>query len=433
MIKEVKNMSCRVIKEETPETKREEQDLIKLVSDILSKVRNEGDDAVKEYTRMFDKVEPERILMTTEEISSSIDRVPNDVKELIDTNISRIKKFAEFQLSMYRDMKLQVDGNETVLGQKIVPIESVGVYVPGGRFPLLSSALMVIVPARVAGVKRIIAATPPGKGKPDPSVVYGIVKSGADEILKAGGAQAIATMAYGTESVKKVDKIIGPGNKYVNEAKRQVFGAVGIDLLAGPSEVLIIADSTANLDEVIYDLLAQAEHDIAARSCLITTSSKLAEEVNEHIDRYITTLSTHEILKSSWKNKGSIILCDSIEEAVEKANDYAPEHLELHLSGKSQSIAFNELRNYGSLFLNRDTPVVLSDKLIGTNHTLPTNGAARYSGGLSVGAFLKILTYQEVKGPNSKKSVSERAYKQSNIEGLAGHSKSAELRFLKGK
>lgn len=425
-------MSCRIIKEETLETKKEEQDLIKLVSEILSKVRSNGDQAVREYTQKFDKVESDRVFMTTEEISSSINRVPSDVKELIDTNISRIKKFAEFQLSMYRDMKIEVDGNETILGQKIIPIESVGVYVPGGRFPLLSSAIMVIVPARVAGVKRIIAATPPGKDKPDPSVVYGIVKSGADEILKAGGAQAIAAMAYGTESVKKVDKIIGPGNKYVNEAKRQVFGAVGIDLLAGPSEVLIIADSTANLNEVIYDLLAQAEHDVAARSCLITTSRKLAAEVNEDIDKYIMTLSTHEILKTSWKNKGSIILCDSIEEAVTKANEYAPEHLELHLSRESQNIAFNGLRNYGSLFLNHDTPVVLSDKLIGTNHTLPTNGAARYSGGLSIGAFLKILTYQEIKGSKAKRSLSERAYKQSNIEGLAGHAKSAEIRFRKG-
>jgi histidinol dehydrogenase/sulfopropanediol 3-dehydrogenase len=421
-------MTYHMIKEETLETKKEEQELIRLISEILSEVRSNGDQAVKEYTRLFDKVELDRVLLTTEEITSIIDAVPDDVKELIDTNISRIRKFAEFQLSMYKDMEINVDGNETVLGQRIVPLESVGAYIPGGRFPLLSSALMVIVPARVAGVKRIIAATPPGGNRPDPSVVYGIVKSGANEILKVGGAQAIAAMAYGTETVKKVDKIIGPGNKYINEAKRQVFGAVGIDLLAGPSEVLVIADETADATKVGYDLLAQAEHDTAARSCLVTTSENLASDVNKKMKELIDSLSTKEILKISWKQKGSIVLCDSLEDAIEYANSYAPEHLELHLSEESEKIAFKNLRNYGSLFLNERTPVVFSDKLIGTNHTLPTNGAARYTGGLSVGSFLKILTYQKVCGRNSLKNLSERAYKQSVIEGLAGHAKSASLR-----
>jgi histidinol dehydrogenase/sulfopropanediol 3-dehydrogenase len=371
----------------------------------------------------------DRVLLTEEEIKSIIDAVPDDIKELIDTNISRIRKFAEFQLSMYKDMEIEVDGKETVLGQRIVPLESVGVYVPGGRFPLLSSALMVIVPARVAGVKRIIAATPPGLNKPDPSVVYGIVKSGANEILKAGGAQAIAAMAYGTETVKKVDKIIGPGNKYVNEAKRQVFGTVGIDLLAGPSEVLIIADDTADPIKVGYDLLAQAEHDTAARSCLVTTSERLASDVNKRMTELINSLSTKEILQISWRQKGSIVLCDSLGDAIEYANSYAPEHLEVHLSDESEKIAFNNLRNYGSLFLSDKTPVVFSDKLIGTNHTLPTNGAARYTGGLSVGSYIKILTYQKVRGKNSQRNLSERAYRQSIIEGLAGHAKSASLRI----
>ncbi|MEM3191530.1 MAG: histidinol dehydrogenase [Conexivisphaerales archaeon] len=417
-----------MIKEEIRETKEEEQELIKLVSEIVSKVRSDGDSAIKEYTSLFDKVELDNVLFTREEIASIIDLVPNEVKELIDTNISRIRKFAEFQLSMYKDMEMEVDGGETILGQRIVPLESVGVYVPGGRFPLLSSAPMVIVPAKVAGVKRIIAATPPGRNRPDPSVIYGIVKSGANEILKAGGAQAIAAMAYGTETVRKVDKIIGPGNKYVNEAKRQVFGAVGIDLLAGPSEVLIIADETADPIKVVYDLLAQAEHDVAARSCLVTTSEKLALYVDKKMDDFINSLSTREILKVSWKQKGCIVLSDSLDDAIEYANSYAPEHLELHLSKESEKIAFQKLRNYGSLFLNEMTPVVFSDKLIGTNHTLPTNGAARYTGGLSVGSFLKILTYQKVLGTNSLRYLSERAFKQSTIEGLAGHAKSAALR-----
>lgn len=422
-------MPCRMIKEEILETKREEQELTKLVSDILSKVRTNGDSAIREYTRLFDKVEIDNLLMTEEEIKSKIDAVPDDIKELIDTNISRIRKFAEFQLSMYKDMEIEVDGGETVLGQRIVPLESVGVYVPGGRFPLLSSALMAIVPARVAGVKRIIAATPPGLNKPHPAVVYGIVKAGADEILKAGGAQAIAAMAYGTETVKKVDKIVGPGNKYVNEAKRQVFGTVGIDLLAGPSEVLIIADSTADPIKVGYDLLAQAEHDTAARSCLVTTSERLASDVNKRMTEFINSLSTKEILQISWRQKGCIVLCDSLDDALEYANSYAPEHLEVHLSEESEKIAFNNLRNYGSLFLGDKTPVVFSDKLIGTNHILPTNGAARYTGGLSVGSFIKILTYQKVRGKNAQRYLAERAYRQSIIEGLAGHAKSALLRI----
>ncbi|MEM3192601.1 MAG: histidinol dehydrogenase [Candidatus Parvarchaeota archaeon] len=422
-------MVNRVIKEEILQTKEEEQELIKLVSEIVSKVRSNGDSAIKEYTSLFDQVKLDNVLFTKEEIASSIDLVPNEVKELIDTNISRIRKFAEFQLSMYKEMELEVDGGETILGQRVLPVESVGVYVPGGRFPLLSSALMAIVPAKVAGVERIIAATPPGKNRPDPSVIYGIVKSGANEILKAGGAQAIAAMAYGTESVKKVDKIVGPGNKYVNEAKRQVFGAVGIDLLAGPSEVLIIADETADPIKVGYDLLAQAEHDVAARSCLVTTSAKLASDVEKKMDDLINSLSTKEILKVSWKQKGSIILSESLDDAIEYANSYAPEHLELHLSKESEKVAFRKLRNYGSLFLNEMTPVVFSDKLIGTNHILPTNAAARYTGGLSVGSFLKILTYQKVRGTNSLRYLSERAFKQSTIEGLAGHAKSAALRM----
>ncbi len=424
-------MSIKYVKEEMVVTEQEESDLKKLISDVITEVEKNGDRAVKDFTKRFDKMDLDRIVMNEEEINEKIENLSEETKEIIDYNISRIKKFAEFQLSMYKDMYIETDNGEVTLGQRIIPIESVGVYVPGGRFPLISSALMGIVPAKVAGVKRVVAATPPGIGKPDPAVLYGIVRSGADEIINVGGAQAIAAMAIGTESLRPVDKIVGPGNKYVNEAKRQIFGKVGIDLLAGPSEVLILADDTANLDEVIYDLLAQAEHDVAARSCLITTSKKLADMVNDEIAKYINTLSTYKILEVSWLNKGSIVLCDSLDEAIAKANEYAPEHLEVHLSEKSQKKAFDELKNYGSLFLNHNTPVVLSDKLIGTNHTLPTNRAARYTGGLSVGAFLKILTYQEVKGQNAKSILSERAYRQSKIEGLGGHAKSAELRVEK--
>jgi histidinol dehydrogenase/sulfopropanediol 3-dehydrogenase len=424
-------MTCKEIKLERLETEVEENELRNFVSEIISSVRKRGDAALRDYTLKYDRVKLGSVVMSKDEIASIMDRVPPETMELVNTNIKRIRKFAEFQLSMYKNMALEVDDGGTTLGQKIVPIESVGVYVPAGRFPLLSSALMGIVPAKVAGVKRIVASTPPGKDRPDPAVLYGIVKSGATEVLTVGGAQAIAAMTYGTESVKGVDKIIGPGNKYVNEAKRQVFGKVGIDLLAGPSEVLLIVDESANLDNVAYDLLAQAEHDVAARSCLVTTSETLARNVLDRMDEFIDSLSTKEILKTSWKDKGSVVVCENINEAIEYANSYAPEHLELHLSRELEKVAFRDLRNYGSLFLNENTPVVFSDKLIGTNHTLPTNRAARYTGGLSVGSYLKILTYQKVKSKEAKQNLSSRAYRQSIKEGLAGHAQSAFLRMNK--
>ncbi|MHB8361209.1 MAG: histidinol dehydrogenase [Thermoplasmataceae archaeon] len=411
-------------------TDEDTRTLNETVKKVLFDVRDRGDEAVREYTKKFDGIDLEKTRLTQEEIKSEIADVPEATKELIDTNISRIRKFAEFQMKMYRDMQLEVDEGQTVLGQKIVPIESVGIYVPAGRFPLLSSPLMSIIPAKTAGVRRIVAVTPPGKGRPDKAVLYGIVKAGADEIFTIGGIQAIGAMAYGTESLAPVDKIFGPGNKYVNEAKRQVFGQVGIDLLAGPSEVLIIADETANTDKVAYDLLAQAEHDTSARSCLVTTSTGLANRINRDMQGYINSLGTNEILNKSWAEKGEIVLCDTLDEAISYANLYAPEHLELHLSHESKEIAFLRLNNFGSLFMNEDTPVVFSDKLIGTNHTLPTNRASRYTGGLSVGAFMKILTYQEIIGKSARYNLSSRAKRQSLIEGLDGHAKSADLRSM---
>ena len=422
-------MSIKVIKSETEVGEEDSSKLKETVQSVISTIRREGDKGVSEFTKQFDGMDIKKFILSKEEIEKKISSLEPSTKELIDTNISRIKKFADFQMSMYREMQLEVDEGGTVLGQRIIPINSVGVYVPAGRFPLLSSALMGIIPAKVAGVRRIVAMTPPGKKRPDPAVLYGMVKAGADEIYTIGGIQAIAAMAYGTETIKPVDKIIGPGNKFVNEAKRQVFGSVGIDLLAGPSEVLILADESACTERVAYDLLAQAEHDTAARSCLITDSKSLAQEIAEKMDYYINTLETKEILKESWANKGSILLCDTMNEAIEATNEYAPEHLELHLSFENKELAFNKLHNYGSLFMNEDTPVVFSDKLIGTNHTLPTNRAARYTGGLSVGAFVKILTYQEVIKKESLYNLAERAQKQSKLEGLAGHGKSAELRI----
>lgn len=349
-------------------------------------------------------------------------------KELIDNNVRRIRRFAQFQLLMYRNMELKVDAGGVVLGQRVIPLDTVGVYAPGGRFPLLSSGLMTVVPAKVAGVRRIIAATPPGQSRPHPAVLYGLIAAGATEIYTIGGAQAIAAMAIGTSSVPKVDKILGPGNRYVNEAKKQLFGEVGIDLLAGPSEVLIFADDSANFDYVVYDLLAQAEHDPDARACLVTTSQQLAERVTQQMPSCIDTLETRDILKQSWQTHGSVVVVESVMEGIRYIDQYAPEHLELHLKNEVLRTAFMKLRNYGSIFLGASVPVVFSDKLIGPNSTLPTGKAAMYTGGLSVGAYLKIQTYQQVRNRRVKRALAKRAVIQSHFENLAGHEYSAKLR-----
>src|SRR5579875_297188 len=419
----------QIIKHEIKPPSFSDENTRKVVSEILAEVKAKGDLAIKQYTQKFDGVKLEGLRLTQDEIDKMLRGLDSDVKHLIEVNARRIRRFAEFQLSMYKNMELKLDGGGTILGQKIIPLDSVGAYVPGGRYPLLSSPLMTIIPAKVAGVRRILATTPPGHDRPHPATLYGMMIAGATNIYTIGGAQAIAAMAYGSESVPRVDKIVGPGNRVVNEAKRQLFGEVGVDLLAGPSEVLVFADESARLEYVVLDLLAQAEHDPDARACLVTTSQELAKEVQRNIDLYIEKLDTREVLRVSWQNHGSIVIADSIQEGIEYINKYAPEHLELHLKKANLKKAFRDLRNYGSIFLGEDTPVVFSDKLIGTNHTLPTGGTARFSGGLSVGAYLKIVTYQRVSNLKSLRYLARRASTQSRIEHLAGHAASAEARL----
>jgi histidinol dehydrogenase/sulfopropanediol 3-dehydrogenase len=418
----------RELKSEIVE-KYETIDVVKTVSDIIERVKSEGDIALREYESQFDKVNITDFRMEDSAIERIISQVPDKIKEIIDTNIKRIEAFAKFQFSMYRNMEFVTDNGKTILGQKILPIENVGVYIPGGRYPLLSTPPMTIIPARVAGCKRIIACTPPGENRPNPATLYGIIKSGATEVYTIGGAQAIAAMAYGTETVKPVNKIAGPGNAYVNEAKKEVFGKVGIDLLAGPSEILVLADETAIEEEVMADLLSQAEHDPSARCCLVTISSELAHSIYDKMDAYINKLSTKEILKKSWLNHGIIALCDTMKEAVDYTNNYAAEHLELHLNAENSDFAFANLINYGSVFLDHGVPAVFSDKLLGPNHTLPTSGAAKYSGGLSVGNFLKILTYSKVTDDGVRDMLAHRVKIQSDYEGFGAKARAAELRF----
>lgn len=418
------------LKNELPATVQADEITANTVSHIIEEVSRGGDIAVKSFTERFDGVKLKHLKLSHEEIDERLKLLDPDAKKLIDINHDRITRFARFQLSMYRDMEMNTDGGRTLLGHRVIPVDTAGIYVPAGRFPLLSASLMGIIPAKVAGVRRIVACTPPGEGKPHPAVLYGIVKAGATDIFTIGGAQAIAAMALGTETIPKVDKIAGPGNRFVNEAKRALFGKVGIDLLAGPSEVLVLADETAVAETVILDLLAQAEHDDDARACLVTTSEELATKVNSSIGRYIEALPTRDILKRSWETHGCIAYSPEIEKCIDFVNAYAPEHLELHLASGLLDSVYRKLTNYGSAFLGADVPVVLSDKLIGTNHVLPTMKASRYSGGLSVGSFLKVLTYQKLLNKSVSSMLAKSAKKQSDYESLSAHAASAELRIF---
>ncbi|PSN94983.1 histidinol dehydrogenase [Candidatus Marsarchaeota G2 archaeon ECH_B_2] len=399
------------------------------VREIINYVREHGDEALYHYTERFDGVRLRRLKLTSSEIDDAVNSVDDHSKKLIDKAQRRIERFARFQLSMYRDMELRVDGGKTILGQRVIPIESVGVYVPGGRFPLVSTALMTAVPAKVAGVSRIFASTPPTRdGKPNPAVVYALKKAGVQEVFSVGGAQAVAAFAYGTQSIPRVDKVVGPGNKYVNEAKSQLFGQIGIDLLAGPSEVLVVADDSADPELVAHDLAAQAEHDVDAKPWAVTLKVELAERILEAVQEVIESLPTRETARTSWIRHGVVAVADSLDEALGYANKLAPEHLELHLNSTNTRRALKELRNYGSLFIGKQTPVVFSDMLLGPNHVLPTGGASRFTGGLSIGSFLKVVTYQRVIGVPTSRRIARLAAAQSRLEGLEGHARSAEKR-----
>jgi histidinol dehydrogenase len=331
-----------------------------------------------------------------------------------------VETFAQEQLNCLKPLKTDLNGTE--LGHNIIPLKTVGAYVPGGNYPLPSSAIMNTVPAKVAGVEQVIVCSP----KIKPVTVAACVLAGVDKIYKIGGVQAIAAMAYGTESIPKVDKIVGPGNKFVTAAKKEVYGVCGIDFLAGPSEVMIIADETANAQFIAADMLAQAEHDTDAEAYLLTTSTKLANQVKFHIDEFLKTLKTADIAKISI-NKSYIILVENIEQAVEISNKKAPEHLEICFENAYEKM--DSFKNYGSLFIGNYSAEVFGDYCSGTNHVLPTNGVARYSGGLSVFDFVKIQTYQKLSEQSAKENIAPIASKIAEIEGLFAHKLSADLRM----
>lgn len=397
------------------------------VQDILRGVRDRGDEAVREFTRAFDDVDRETLRVGGEEIEAARDALSEADRETIDYTIENVRAFHEEQ-------REHIDGFEREfspgvrLGQRIVPVDSAGVYVPGGRHPLVASPAMSIVPAVIAGVDRIVACAPPQHGGGiQPAQLYAMDQAGADEIYVIGGAQAIGAMAYGTETVPGVDKITGPGNVYVIEAKRQVYGRVGIDFLAGPTEVLIIADATTDPDLVATDLLAQAEHDPNSRPVLVDTDESHATAVVDALERQLPELRTEDVARECWESNGEVIVVPDTDAAVSVANEYAMEHLQVMT--ESPRSLMDGLRNYGSLFLGPHSPVVFGDKTVGTNHILPTLEVAKYSGGIWVGTYLKTLTHQEATAEGAAE-LAPWAARICELEGTHAHQLSAEARLL---
>jgi sulfopropanediol 3-dehydrogenase len=396
-----------------------------IVSDIIDNITNEGDDAVRNYAKKFDKFEANDFLMSQDDIAKCISSLNSQTIEDIKFAQKQIRTFAEAQKSTLTDIEIETIPGVT-LGHKNIPIDSVGCYIPGGRYPMVASAHMSILTARVAGCNRVIAATPPQNGiDPHPATIAAMYFAGVDEIYLLGGVQAIAAMAVGTESIKPVDMIVGPGNAYVAEAKRQLYGRVGIDLLAGPTEVLIIADDSTDGEMVATDLLGQAEHGPTSPAILLTTSERLIYETLAEIDTQLEVLETADIAGKAWANHGQIILCDNDDEMLQEANKIASEHVQVLT--KDLNWWLDNLQNYGALFLGQETNVAYGDKVIGTNHTLPTNMSARFTGGLWVGKFMKTCTYQRCTEKASK-VIGSYGSRLCEIERFAGHKKQCDLR-----
>ncbi|MFZ4450894.1 histidinol dehydrogenase [Salibacterium aidingense] len=394
------------------------------VENIIQDVENRGDRAIIELSDKFDKWTPDSFLLAENEVEDIVSTVPDSVIEDITFAQSQIRNFAEHQREAIQDMEVETRPG-VILGHKNIPVNSVGCYIPGGRYPMVASSHMSIVTAKVAGVKRVIACTPPSQGEIPAATVAAMHLAGADEIYILGGVQAMTAMGIGTESIAPVDMIVGPGNPFVAEAKRQLFGRVGIDLLAGPTETLVIADETADIQMVATDILGQAEHGPTSPGALITTSRELAETLEEEISRQLESLSTAEVAGAAWQDNGSIILVNNLEEAVAEADKLAYEHVEVLT--KNPDYFLDNLTNYGALFLGPETNVAYGDKVIGTNHTLPTKKAARYTGGLWVGKFLKNCTYQKVTEAASVE-IGQYAERLCELEGFAGHKEQASLR-----
>ncbi len=400
-----------------------------VVAGVIDDIRRRGDVAVKEYSEKFDRWSPPSFRLSGAEIDSIVGGLPTTVIDDIRTVQNNVRGFAQRQRDSLQDFEAEVQPG-VFLGQKNIPIAAAGAYIPGGRYPLVASAHMTILTAKVAGVGRVIACTPPIRGEIPAATVAAMRLAGADEILLLGGVQAIAAMAIGTETIDPVNILTGPGNPYVAEAKRQLFGQVGIDLFAGPTEILIVADEDADPFVVAVDLLSQAEHGPDSPAVLVTTSATVASETMRYVEELLPTMPTRDFAEASWRSHGEVVVVDGgVEEAYRVADTYASEHVEI-LTARPRD-ALDAMRSFGALFLGEGTCVSYGDKVIGTNHTLPTRGAAGYTGGLWVGKFLKTVTYQEVRDPAASAALGELCGRASRVESFEGHARSGDVRAAK--
>ena len=402
-----------------------QQQVRETVEKLLADIETRGDTAVRELSKRFDNWEPEKFKLSEEQIQDCINRL--DTRTLDDIRFAQdqIRNFAQLQRDSMKDVEEETLPG-VILGHRHIPMNRVGSYVPGGKFPMVASAHMSVVTAKVAGVKEIITCAPPYQGKPADAIVAAQSMGGADAIYVIGGVQAVAAMALGTESIPAVDMLVGPGNAYVAEAKRQLYGRVGIDLFAGPTETLVIADETVDGEMCATDLLGQAEHGPTSPAILLTNSENLAKQTMAEVDRQLNTLSTSDTAAPAWRDYGQVIVADSYDEMVEIANDLAFEHVQV-MTDRDDWFLEN-MSNYGSLFLGPRTNVSYGDKVIGTNHTLPTLKAARYTGGLWVGKYIKTCTYQKVLTDEATVKIGEYCSRLCELEGFAGHQEQADLR-----
>jgi sulfopropanediol 3-dehydrogenase len=398
------------------------------VESVISDIRTRGDEAVREYSEKFDKYAPESFLLADGQLSEIMARVPQQVIDDIKFVQEQVRLMAQKQLESLNDFEIETLPGVR-LGQKNVPVQAAGAYIPGGKYPLLASAHMTIVTAKVAGVERVAACTPLIQGEVPDATVAAMHLAGADEIYLLGGIQAVAAMAVGTETIKPVNMLAGPGNAFVAEAKRQLFGEVGIDLFAGPTEVLIVADEHADPFIVAVDLLSQAEHGPDSPAVLITTSEELGHKVIEHIDTLLVDMPTRDYAAPAWRDWGAVHVVANLNDAYTLADEYAYEHVQILTQDPRE--ALEKMHDYGALFLGEGTCVSYGDKVIGTNHVLPTRGAARYTGGLWVGKYLRTVTYQEVTNTESSAFFGELCGRASRVERFEGHARSGDVRAAK--
>jgi len=411
----------------TQEAKAEASaDVRATVESILADVAARGDDAVRHHSESLDGWSPESFVLTRDAIEACVASVPEQTVDDIRFAQQQIRGFALAQRAALTDIEVETLPG-VFLGHRNIPVGSVGCYVPGGRYPMVASAHMSVVTAKAAGVSRVVACAPPFERAPHPAIVSAMHFGGADEILVLGGVQAVAAMALGTATVEPVDMLVGPGNAYVAEAKRQLFGRVGIDLLAGPTETLIIADETCDPELAAVDLLGQAEHGPTSPAVLLTSSPELAEAVPAAIEKELEWLPTADVARTAWEECGEIILCDTVDELVAEADRLASEHVQVMT--RDPEVFLERMQNYGALFLGPRTNVAFGDKVIGTNHTLPTMRAARYTGGLWVGKFLKTCTYQRVETDEASAAIGEVCSRLCELEGFAGHKEQADIRI----